>query len=339
MAIPQIYPASSSTEALNTFHLASGAEERIDLHARISPLYPVPVRIEPSIEDGFASITAITDTGARIPANSSTGPSGSPMTVDLPQGSYTLIASRDRGDQSEFAEARVEVNGPTTPPVVLRLVPVPAIPVIINIDRATSKSDNAQPPTLQQLGLTLSSMSATGFGPSRGNLSRASLSARDNTSTLRPLPGTYHLVSQARGSWHIQSATYGAADLLQHDLVVALGSGSAPIVITVSNQSGSVAGTVSLKGAPQSASVYLIPDFPSAIPFYSVRSSPTGIFSLGNLAPGSYQAIAFELHRQVDLHSPTVLSPYSTYIHSVTVPAGDKASLELEAVPASEIQP
>lgn len=336
MAIPQIYPSSSSTERSSFIHLASGTEEHLNLRAEVSSLYSVPVRIEPGLEDGFASITAITETGARIPANSAPGPSGAPMSIELPRGSFTLIASRNRGDQTEYAEARVDVNGPTSAPVTLRLAPVPAIPVVINVDRTTSTSDNA--PTLQQLALSLSSSSTPGFGGGRG-FSPGNMFVRDNNTSLRPLPGTYHLLSQTRGSWHIQSATYGANDILQHDLVVALGSGSAPIVVTVSDQSGSLSGTVSLQGAPQSVWVYLVPGFPSAIPFYSVRSSPTGIFAFNNLPPGSYQALAFELHRQVDFRSSTVLSPYSTYIHSVTVAAGDKASLDLQAVPASEIQP
>lgn len=337
MAIPQTYPSSSSTEGSSFIHLASGAEEHLNLRAEVSSLYPVPVRIEPGLEDGFASITAITETGARIPANSTPGPSGAPMSIELPRGSFTLIASRNRGDQTEYAEARVDVNGPTSTPVILRLAPVPAIPVVVNVDHTTSTSDNA-PPTLQQLALSLSSASAPGFGAGRG-FSPGNLFVRDNNTSLRPLPGTYHLLSQARGTWHIQSATYGANDLLQHDLVVALGSGSAPIVITVSDQSGSLTGTASLQGAPQSVWVYLVPSFPSAIPFYSVRSSSTGVFAFSNLPPGSYQALAFELHRQVDFRSPSVLSPYSTYIHNLTIAAGDKASLELEAVPASEIQP
>ena len=336
MAIPQIYPPSSSTENSGFIHLASGTEERLNLRVEVSALYPIPVRIEPGLEDGFASITAITETGARIPANSAPGPSGAPMSIELPRGSFTLIAPRNRGDQAEYAEARVDVSGPTSAPVILRLAPVPAIPVVVNVDHTTSTSDNA--PTLQQLALSLSPSSTPGFGGGRG-FSPGNLFVRDNNTSLRPLPGAYHLLSQTRGAWHIQSATYGANDLLQHDLVVALGSGSAPIVVTVSDQSGSLTGTVSLQGAPQSVWVYLVPNFPSAIPFYSIRSSPAGVFAFNNLPPGSYQALAFELHRQVDFRSSSVLSPYSTYIHSVTIAAGDKASLELEAVPASEIQP
>jgi len=153
------------------------------------------------------------------------------------------------------------------------------------------------------------------------------------------MPGVYRLISQARGGWHIQSATYGASDLLQHDMTVAQGSASAPIVITVSDQSGTLSGTVTLNGSPQSVWIYLVPNFPSAVPFYSVRSSPTGVFTLSNLAPGSYQALAFEIHRQIDMRSSAVTGQYSTYIHTVSVAAGDKASVDLQAVPAAEIRP
>jgi hypothetical protein len=146
-------------------------------------------------------------------------------------------------------------------------------------------------------------------------------------------------MSRAGGPWFIKSASSGSVDLLQQDLVVTAGAGSAPIVLTVSNQLGTVSGTVKVNGTPQAAWVYMIPRGPSATPFYTVRSSPSGLFVLSTLPPGSYQIIAFEQRRQADYRSAAALTAYSTHIQNVTVVAGAPATVDLDAVTAAEMVP
>ena len=137
----------------------------------------------------------------------------------------------------------------------------------------------------------------------------------------------------------MKSASYGDADLLDHDLVVGSGAGGAPILVTVSNQSGSLQGTTSLDGAPAACWVYLIPTFPSAFPFIVLRSGLNGGYTESYLPPGTYEAIAFEHRHSANFRDPETLAAYTTHVRSVTVNEGDKPTLDLDAVTTAEVVP
>jgi hypothetical protein len=126
---------------------------------------------------------------------------------------------------------------------------------------------------------------------------------------------------------------------LQQDLVIALGSGSSPIVVTVSNQTGGLHGTATLNGSPASLWVYLIPTGASATAVYTARSGADGSFDLPYMPPGSYQTIAFESRHSANFRDPKAVAAYSTYMHSVTVTAGNKTSVDILAVPSTELVP
>jgi hypothetical protein len=107
----------------------------------------------------------------------------------------------------------------------------------------------------------------------------------------------------------------------------------------VSNQTGNLQGTVTLNGAPVACWVYLIPTTPSAVLVFSLRSNAEGSFTKTNLPPGSYEAIAFERRYSANFRDPGVLEPFAARVRSVTVNAGDKATLDLDAVPEAELLP
>jgi hypothetical protein len=107
----------------------------------------------------------------------------------------------------------------------------------------------------------------------------------------------------------------------------------------VTNQTGSLQGTVKLAGQPAACWVYLLPTTPSAALVTSLRSNPsTGAISSPYLPPGTYQAIAFERRQSIDFTNPEVLARFSPYLQSVTITAGSAASLNLNAVPQAETE-
>jgi hypothetical protein len=86
--------------------------------------------------------------------------------------------------------------------------------------------------------------------------------------------------------------------------------------------------------------VYLIPTGANnAQPVIALRSNSTGSYAAAHLPPGSYQAIAFERRHSANYRDPASLAPFSSYVHSVTVNAGDKPTLNLDAVPVAEVAP
>ncbi|MDE1175307.1 MAG: hypothetical protein PW789_01715 [Edaphobacter sp.] len=325
--LPQMYPSNNSSGNSGYLHVGSGQEEHADFHADPVPTFTIPIRLEPDSGRGYASLTAATETGAVFPVPLVRN--GANSAIEMPSGSYVLTAMRMRSDGVEFAQASVTVSGPGSQGVTLNFVSVSAIPVQLVVD-SQSTSDNVPLPTVAQLGLHLSPAdqipSTMRVAPYSGD-------------SFRPTPGRYRLFSRGGGTWFIKSASYGSADLLQQEMLVAPGAGSSPIIVTVSNQTGSLSGTVNIGGTLQSAWVYLIPNFPSATPFYSVHSASNGSFSLNSLPPGSYRAIAFEVRSQVDYHSSAMLEPYASYLNTVTVTTGGKASVDIDGVPAAEMHP
>jgi hypothetical protein len=197
-------------------------------------------------------------------------------------------------------------------------------------------SDNTQPPTLPQLGLMLQSDQED---PERGDSTVRPMPRRDQSFAFNAPPGSYRLQGRDTGMWYIKSASYGASDLLQQSLVVVPGAAGTPIRVVVSNQTASLQGTVNLNGSPAQCYVYLIPSGPSAQSVVTLRSGSSGSYTAAHLAPGNYQAIAFERRHSANYRDPESLTAYSTFVHSVSVQAGDKPTLNLDAVPVTEVTP
>jgi hypothetical protein len=106
----------------------------------------------------------------------------------------------------------------------------------------------------------------------------------------------------------------------------------------VSNQTGSLKGTLTLNGQPANAWIYLIATTPSATPVIPWRSSSEGTINCSTLPPGSYLAVGFEARPGTNLLDPEVQAAYATHIKPFTVAAGETANLSLEAVPAAELK-
>jgi hypothetical protein len=235
----------------------------------------------------------------------------------------------------EQAETTVTVPDHDISGVVLQFSPVPSIPVELIVE-PSSGSDTNQPATLPQLGLELHS---DRMDPERGDSTIRPTMRRDQSFVFATPPGSYHLQGRNTGVWYIKSASYGDSDLLQQDLVAVPGAAGTPIRVTVSDRTGSVEGTVSLNGSPCVGWVYLIPAGPSAQSVIELRSGGSGSYAAAHLPPGTYQAIAFEHRHTVNYRDPASLAPFSSHVQSITVNAGDKPTLNLDAVPVAEVAP
>jgi hypothetical protein len=77
----------------------------------------------------------------------------------------------------------------------------------------------------------------------------------------------------------------------------------------------------------------------TAQPVIALRSNGSGNYAAPHLPPGSYQAIAFERRHSANYRDAASLAPFSTHVRTVTVNAGDKPTLNLDAVPVAEVAP
>ncbi len=173
--------------------------------------------------------------------------------VQLPQGTYTLTATRPNQENPEQAETTVTVPDHDISGVVLQFFPIPSIPVELVVDSSVTSDNSSQPttpPQLAQLGLTLQNDQPD---LERGDSTVRLMARRDQSFAFSTPPGTYRLQGRNTGMWYIKSATYGDSDLLLNSLVVVPGAAGSPIRIVVSNQTGSLQGTVNVNGVPSQA--------------------------------------------------------------------------------------
>jgi hypothetical protein len=370
--MPVTIPAAGGAGGAQVIHLRSGEEQHFDVHPGIRKTYAVPVTIESGGgERGGLSVTARASDGSSFNVGMAANRGPGHSTISLPIGTYTLSARSQNQEGMQVAETRVTVTGAgseaETAGVVLRFVEIPAIPVDLSIDpSATSdntsgSSGNYQAngsqlairsgnsvqlptfgsgsqsiPTPQQFGLTLQRVDQD----DDEMMTTVGLQQRrEGTASFMAPPGTYRLTARGQGRWYILSASFGTSDLSRENLVVAAGASSATIHLVVTNQTGSLQGTVKLNGQPVSSWISLISTTPSLTPVISLRTNSGGTFSNPYLPPGTYQAIAFEHRRAVDFTDPETLKAYSIYLQTVTITPDNQSTLNLNAVPQTEVTP
>jgi hypothetical protein len=329
--LPVSFPKETSS---STLEVRSGQEQQIDLHPASGPTHTVTATTESSQRGfGFPFVTAHARDGSALQLSLKPTGIGGEAKIELPQGTYTLLASRNGPEGPEEAETTVTVPDHDISGVVLHFSPTPAIPVELLIDDH-STAEKGQP-GLAQFNLTLQNNQRNEEQASSIRLTRS----HDSSFVFLAPFGSYHLQAGGSSVWYIESVTYGASDLLQQDLTVAPGAGGTAIRVTVSNQTGSLQGTVSVNGNPGACWIYLVSATPRAQAFISLRSNGDGVYSNTHLPPGSYQAIAFENRRSANYRAPASLAPFSSYLHALTIDAGEKTTLNLDAVPRTESTP
>jgi hypothetical protein len=333
--LPIVVPSEGSSSTGQVIKIHSGEEQHFELRPAVSPTHTLTLATQSSGGREFLRISARASNGSTLQVSPQMNGGVGETRIQLPQGTYTLFATRNNPESPEQAETVVTVPDHDISGVVLQFSPVALIPIELAVDSSLT-SDNAQPPTLQQLGITLE-----GDQPNaeRGDSTLRPTTRRDQSLAFTALPGTYHLRGRNNGAWYIKSATYGDTDLLAQDLVVVPGSAGTTIRIVVSDQTAGLQGTVNLKGNPAACWVYLISTGPSAQPVISLRSNSTGSYTSAHLAPGTYQAVAFERRHSANYRDPASLSSFSGHVQSVMVKAGENPTLNLDAVPIAEVVP
>jgi hypothetical protein len=333
--LPATVPSDSSSNTSQLIRIHGGEEQHFEVRPAVSSTHTVSMTTQPPSGRGFTRISARSSNGSMLQVSPAMNGSSGEMKIQLPQGTYTLTA-RMMGDPeaSEQAETTVTVPDHDISGVVLQFFTVPAIPVELVVD-GSSTSDNS-PPSLAQMGLNLHSEQAD---PDRGDSNVRLTTRRDQSYVFTASPGSYRLSARNSGAWYIKSVSYGDSDLMQQDLVVAPGAAGTPIRLVVSNDMSGLQGTVKVNGDPCACWVYLIPTSSGVQPVYTTHGSASGSYTFAHLPPGSYQAVAFEQRHSMDYRDPGSLAPFSTQVHSVSVNAGDKPTLNLDAVPVAEVVP
>lgn len=336
VALPLEVPAESSSNTSGMLHIRSGEEQHFDLHPSVRRAYTVTASYDSDEERGYPRVVAHSSDGTSItlPVRLSRSQEPNAARMELPSGTYTLSATVMTTDGMEEGDTTVTVTDHDVSGVVFHLAPLPSLPVEMSVDQAAT-SDN--PPRLIQLGLMLE-RSDPDVNDLNGSISLSM--RRDGSMSFLASPGSYRLHVRNNGSnWYIKSASYGATDILDQDIVLAPGAGGTPLRITVSDQTAQLDGTCKLGGALATCWVYLIPTGPSATTVFMGRSEADGAFRFAHLPPGSYRAVAFEQRHSTDYSNPASLAAYASHVQTLTVSAGGRSTLDLDGISEREMVP
>lgn len=112
-------------------------------------------------------------------------------------------------------------------------------------------------------------------------------------------------------------------------------SGSVQLAITMSSGAGHIDGTVLRDGKPGSQiMVFLVPQRPDDVSlFRRDQSDSDGTFTLAQILPGRYTAIAVEKGWELDWHNSEALKPYLSQGEPLEVAAEKKYKITLKAQP------
>ena len=159
-------------------------------------------------------------------------------------------------------------------------------------------------------------------------------------------PGRYRVhVNAQRG--YVAAVSSGGLDLLHNPLVVAPGGTSSPIEITLRDDGATVEGTIenwrsetqgrdTLLPGQQLACIYLVPMTETMAPPL-VGWTGDGHFSLQQVPPGSYRALAFDRQPgELEFTSEEAMKKYEAKSQVIQLEAGQKQALKLQLNAVSE---
>src|SRR6266699_3562656 len=142
--------------------------------------------------------------------------------------------------------------------------------------------------------------------------------------------GTYHLEasSTSDAAYYVESAKFGAADLLTSDLIVDSSTSARPIEIVFRRGAATLSGTVNLKDATRGAVVSLFSEKSSAKALFQ-NAGADGSFRFENLPPGDYRIAAVDSLLDVDLSNPASLKKISAAASEISLSPAQSLALSL----------
>jgi hypothetical protein len=155
--LPVTVPNEASSNTSPAIGIHSGEEQHFELRPATSPTHTVTLVTQSSGGRDFLRISARASNGSTLQVNLQPHGAAGETKIQLPQGTYTLIATKNNPENPEQAETTVTVPDHDISGVVLQFSPIPSIPVELIVDSSSTSDNKNQTPNLPQLGLTLQS--------------------------------------------------------------------------------------------------------------------------------------------------------------------------------------
>jgi len=270
--------------------------------------------------------------------------------MNVPNGSY-FLEGRRRGEAQLYGRVEFTVVGAPLTGLNMTLLPQRAVPVTVrkvltaNTSGSTGYSGSSEGNSPGSAGLNIVLTAAEEFfgQPGGGNMRSVDGTSDGSSFEIENVtPGRYW-VETTPFEGYVSSITSGGVDLARDPLVVGPGGSSAPIDVTLRNDTGTISAQLSngaigqqtgaaALGEQQQIYVYAIPLFASSEQIKMGGMQATGQTTISGLAPGSYRVVAFDSPQEIDFHTPEGLAKYAGEGETVTVEAGGSASAQLDVI-------
>ena len=335
------YPAGSDISSASPISIVPG--KRVETNLTLSPqsCYRVAGTITGHSPGQFVHLQVFNSAGKPFSSSQRFDPATGVFRIPcISPGVYTLsVNARDmnaRGGQGHSLTATLPltVNADLSG-IHIMLLPSANIPIRTRVVSSRTGSERLTQqenyfPAYIQLVLHSSGMFESRHGSQQ-------VGERPSTSLeLQSIPpGTYGVEINPNGMLYVQSATSGAANLLESDLSVPPGGSPQPIEIVLRDDGASLNGNVSLDNRPLSATVLAFSEHSSTPPIIQPADS-RGFFQLPFLSPGEYKILAVDHLELLEYRNPEVMRKYLSRARQITLSPDQTAKIELELVRVEE---
>jgi hypothetical protein len=244
---------------------------------------------------------------------------------EVPAGFYTLVADCVVDGETSFAGRMPLHVDSNLANVTLSVAAMASIPVDFRTNGGADANENSP-----ASAVILTKKQRNG----RRGAAWAELEGEGDDKRMvvkRVEPGSYSVDIRPNPGWYVESALYGSVDVLTEDLTVPEGGTTEAIEVTLRNDGARVSGNVR-GGGPTPASGMVLLVSSRAPRLVKVTRIVNGAFNIGDLAPGSYRAIAIDQAEDLEYRNPDALRDYLTKAQDVTLGPKQESRVDLELV-------
>ncbi len=344
------YPGVADMSAAGLLTLTAGQHAQADFTLARQEFYSVTVTIA-NHEAGGMNLQVHDRSGRQMSFPVRWNAMQGTAQVNVPSGSY-YIEGRRRGEAQLYGRVDFTVAGASVSGLNMALLPLHAVPVTVRkVFTATNTSgdvvysNSSEGNSPVSPGLNIALMAAEEFFGQQGAGGMRSVEGTSDGSSFEIEnvgPGRYW-VETTPFEGYVSSITSGGVDLARDPLVVGPGGTSAPIEVTLRNDSGTISAQLSngaigqqtgvaALGEQQQIYVYAIPLFATSEQIKMGGMQGSGQTTINGLAPGSYRVVAFDAPQEIDFHTPEGLAKYAGQGETVTVDPGGSANAQLDII-------
>ncbi len=328
------YPGVPDMDSATPLVIAGGQQLQTDFALKLEPIFQVSGMLVGFSPGSGVGVQFASRSGEIIP---------SPIDVDMqtgkfhgaiPGGAYLLQArGADSAGRVAATDLPVVVNNDVEG-ITLALGSSITIPVSVELRPTSGAAEqvaaaNFRP--VRDFAVSTLQLISTDLRVDRVQV-QAERNERGELAFRNLVPGRYSLEVATTQPWYVRSAASGTTDLLREELVIGAGRHPEPLQLVLRDDGASLKIHVVADGQPAAGSVLLFSDQTTLTNALTGLSAPGGEISFSALAPGEYKLLAFDAETMgsLEFRNPEALAPYTSKAVTITVHAGEEATLNVE---------